>query len=104
MVLEKKELSKAARPRFPRATSYGALFRAAEKALRTEQDDHDQQEERDGGAVLRGPVGRDEIVDDAEDEAASDRAAHLVEAAHDRRDERDQPKRLAVGELGEVNR
>src|SRR5829696_1827411 len=55
------------------APSYGALLGAAEQALRPEQDDGDQEEQRDRGAVLGRDVGRGEIVDDAEEEPAGDR-------------------------------
>src|SRR5579871_5990455 len=104
MVLEKKEIPPVAPRPSPPATSYGALFGAAEQPLRTKQDDRDQQEKRDRRAVLRGKIRGDEVVDDAEDQPAGDRAAHLVEAADDRGDEGDQAERLAVRELGEVDR
>src|SRR5215207_3440559 len=86
------------------APSYGALLGAAEQALRPEQDDGDQEEQRDRGAVLGRDVGRGEIVDDAEEEPAGDRPAHLVEAADDGGDERRLPKHLAGGEFGEIDR
>src|SRR5207248_514417 len=74
--------------------SYGAFFRAAEQSLRAEKDHRDEQEKRDRRAVLGREVGGDEVIDDAQQQAAGDRAAHLVEAADDRRDERGEPEGL----------
>ena len=65
----------------------------------TPQDDRDQQHERHRGAILRRDVGRDQVVEHAQQQPPGDRAADLVEAADDGRDERDEPELLPVGEL-----
>src|ERR1043166_3409749 len=80
------------------------FFCPSEQALRPPEDHRDQQEQRDRRAVLRRPVRGDEVVSYAEQQPADDRAAHLVEAADDGRDERGEPEQLTVGELGEVDR
>src|SRR5205814_7085530 len=84
--------------------SYRALLGPAEQALRTEQDDDDQQDQRHRGAVLRRYIGGRQIVDDADQQPAGDGAAHLVEAADDRRDERGLPQHFAGGEFRQIDR
>ena len=69
-----------------------------------DQNDHDQDQQRDGHPVLRGKISRGEVVDHAQQQAADDRTANLVEAADDRRDERVEAEPFAVRELGQVDR
>src|ERR1051325_5875176 len=71
--------------------SYRPLLDAAEQALRTKQDHQDEDQERKRKPVLRRDVRGGEIVDHAEQQAADDRTAHLVEAADDRGDEGVEP-------------
>src|SRR5262249_59108365 len=84
--------------------SYRALLDPAEQPLRTEQDDHDQDQQRYRHSILRRKVSSGEIVDHPEQQAADDRSANLVEATDDRGDEGVEAQPLAVRELGQVDR
>ena len=55
-------------------------------------------------SLLMSTISGCEVVQHADQETASERPTDLVEAADDGRDEGDEPKGLAVGELGEIDR
>src|SRR6185437_3807135 len=86
------------------AGSYRALLDAAKQALRTPHDDRDQNEERKGAAIGRGHIGGRKIIENAKNEAAENSAAHLIEAADNGGKKRGDTERLAVNELGKVDR
>src|SRR5580658_3745498 len=102
----------AAPPRRPRRSprrrrqtaSYGPLLDAAKQPLRPQQDHRDEDQKWKGAAILRREVSRRKVVEDAEDDAAQDRAAHLIETPDDGGGERREPERLAIGEFRQIDR
>ena len=53
---------------------------------------------------MRGQVSRRKVIEHAEDDAAQNGAAHLIEAADDGGDERRHAERLTIGEFRQIDR
>src|SRR5581483_4787723 len=88
-------------PRGPPRCSYLALHRFAEQPLGLEQD-HDQEEhQRDAFFVCRREIRAGEVLEHADQYAAEQRAARLVEASDDRGIERLETDGVAHVELRE---
>src|SRR5215210_2948814 len=82
--------------------SYLALLGTPEQSFGPEQDDQQEHDERDALLVGGRHVETDEVLEDADQHAAEQRATGLVEAADDRGEERLLPDRVAHVELRQV--
>src|SRR5688572_25015453 len=79
----------------PLRRSYLPLLRATEQPFGAEQDDDEEEHQRDAFLVRRRNVEADQVLHDADEHAAEQRPARLVEAADDRGEEGLEADRIA---------